>query len=353
MKLALFSFVILFEISSLENDSSILWDCDENEKEKLIGVCGKELHLSLWKYEKEEFKKINFQFRPPIDDVRQLKTTRRISWNHKGDKICVSGFYPNIYVYELCKEYDDDDDDEKMIYFLKLYAILDGHSTEVKCCSWSFDDRFVATCARDKSVWIWEDQNEHVDLPFECVSIQHIHSQDVKFVSWHPSKLLLLSASYDNTINIYRYVDIDTENDIEDDWIFHQTLTAHQSTVWSCQFVEEDIYSVSADSTLIIWKKQTNNNQWIYLKTMEFPSKSVLYHIDVLGLNIAICSSNGWWELLRIDKEKDEIERQILKMKAHEFAEVNCCKFLRVIKEENCKFLMSCGDMNQLRIWKI
>lgn len=54
------------------------------------------------------------------------------------------------------------------------------------------------------------------------------HSQDVKMVAWHPHKEVLASASYDDTIKIWR------EDD--DDWYCSDTLQGHTSTVWALDF---------------------------------------------------------------------------------------------------------------------
>lgn len=186
------------------------------------------------------------------------RTVRDVSFSPAGAQIAAASFDATTSVWDI----GDDGQYE-------CNATLEGHENEVKSVAWSRDGRLLATCSRDKSVWIWEtpaaaEKGTNGRSPaqpddggeFECAAVLSAHTQDVKRVAWHPHDDVLASASYDNTVKLFR------EDPSDNDWLCTATLTGHTSTVWGVAFDArgERLVTGSADGTVRIWQSYGPGN---------------------------------------------------------------------------------------------
>ncbi|KAI9806177.1 MAG: hypothetical protein M1825_006292 [Sarcosagium campestre] len=142
---------------------------------------------------------------------------------------------------------DDDPDDG-----WRFSVVLDGHDSEVKSVAWTVSGAMLATCARDKSIWLWEDLG---DDEFETVAVLQEHEGDVKCVAWAGERDVLASASYDDTIRLWK-------EDADSEWVCSTVLKGHEGTVWAVTWegtskddAAERIVSCSSDQTVRVWKR--------------------------------------------------------------------------------------------------
>lgn len=164
----------------------------------------------------------------------------------------------------------DEEDDEEW----RLEVILDGHDSEIKSLSFCPTAPLLATCSRDKSVWIWEELDGD---NFETVAVLQDHEGDVKCVAWHPEEQCLASGSYDDRVRLWR--------DDGDDWACCALIDGHQGTVWWVEFepvervalvcggeLDADevearknsgprLISCSDDRTIRVWRKKPREKQ--------------------------------------------------------------------------------------------
>ncbi|OAA44350.1 WD repeat protein [Metarhizium rileyi] len=201
-------------------------------------------------------------------------------WRWDGNSATSLGVAPDGIEVEITasgkrKGSDDDvdvDDDDGTIDAdhkdWEFTLVLEGHDSEIKGCAFAPSGAYLATCSRDKSVWIWEDIGvSETDDEWETIAVLNEHEGDVKAVAWCPdvpgrnsrrqySSDVLASASYDNSVRIWR-------EDGDGEWVCVAVLEGHEGTVWGIEWEPRPnndrfprLLSYSADGTVRLWTLQ-------------------------------------------------------------------------------------------------
>lgn len=244
----------------------------------------------------------------------------------------------------------------------EFLAQLEGHDNEIKGVAWSPSGQFLASCSRDKSVWVWEVDEDGED--FECAAVLQEHTQDVKHVAWHSTEEVLASASYDNSVRLWRRDD--------DEWICVSTLEGpdgHKSTVWSCDFDPKSmrLVSVSDDLTTKVWRKVSQSGglgnddklpsvaRWDVLSEeweleCDFPKVHTLPIYTVKWGNngkIVTAGADGKVVVYKPSSSSNEWEVERVIEHAHGVYEINSVDWM------NDNEFVSAGDDGSVKLWQL
>ena len=228
----------------------ICWSVSWNDSGSALASCGQDRRIFLldssdWRISKQCVSK-------SPEDIHN-RTIRRVTWRADGKLLAVVSFDSTVSIWRVTPDLG-----------LEFVTKLSGQENEVKGVCFSPCGEMLATCSRDKSIWIFDvsdllsAEGEVAADDIECLAVLAGHSQDVKCVKFNPlDSRMLVSVSYDDTVKIWR-------STTSDDWELSETLRGHSGTVWDVAFdpnTGSEFATVSADGSMKIWAPSSSSNR--------------------------------------------------------------------------------------------
>lgn len=143
---------IIHPIASLQGHTDRAWNLAWNPTKRLLASCSADKSVRLYSYTGNTSRELQFKPYTTID-TGHAKTVRGIAWSPSGHTLATASFDSNIGIWE---REQDGSDDEAVAGEWECASLLEGHETECKSVAYSPSGTFLASCSRDKTVWIWE-----------------------------------------------------------------------------------------------------------------------------------------------------------------------------------------------------
>lgn len=86
------------------------------------------------------------------------RTVRSLAWAPGGRTLATASFDSTVGVWEEVPSSDDDENGDDRGEW-ECVTTLEGHESECKGVGFSADGALLASCSRDRSVWVWEGES--------------------------------------------------------------------------------------------------------------------------------------------------------------------------------------------------
>ena len=278
----------------LRAHDGIAWCASWSPDARYLASCGQDKKIRLWSYQDGKFNQIPVESRT---EEPHSRTVRKIVWRGDSRLLAAVSFDSTVSLWYIDSEGAE----------LRFLTKLSGQESEVKGVSFSGCGDMLATCSRDKSIWIFDLSDVRVPgirstltslgdfqavpsapellihqesegefmMPvspsrvpdIDCLAVLQGHSQDVKSVKFSPhDSSLLVSVSYDDSVRVWSSSD---NTGPSDDWHCSATLKTaqggHSNTVWDVCFnpsvsdsSSSEFITVSADGCMKLWSRKNS-----------------------------------------------------------------------------------------------
>jgi WD40 repeat protein len=153
---------IFFIPTSFPGHDDRAWHVSWNPTKPLLATCSADKSVRLYTYTAGLPPSFSLHTSIPTGHT---KTVRGIAWSPSGSTLATASFDANIGIW---KREGKDGDDEEAAGEWECISILEGHETECKSVAWSSSGNLLASCSRDKTVWVWEGARLHITV--DCVA---------------------------------------------------------------------------------------------------------------------------------------------------------------------------------------
>lgn len=170
-------------LAELSGHNDVVWQIAWNPAKPLLASCSADKTVQLYKYTTDDGSSPKFSVASSIT-TDHARTVRSVAWAPSGQTLATASFDSNIGIWEAVRDDSWEENNAGQVEW-DCVGTLEGHETECKSVAYSCTGTLLASCSRDKTVWIWEVQP---DAEFECLGVLMHHTQDVKYVAWHPKE---------------------------------------------------------------------------------------------------------------------------------------------------------------------
>ncbi|OAF69194.1 hypothetical protein A3Q56_03012 [Intoshia linei] len=332
-------------ICDIRLHKGLCWCVAWHHSGKVLASSGQDTIVYLYSFEDEKIQLIR-----KLTKDEFTRTVRCVNFSPDGSLLSATSFDGQTAIW---KNFDN-------------VSIVTGSGKECKGGSWSQTGDYMATCEKDKNVWIWDVIDDEIE--YNCVI--NDHKDDVKTVEWIPNNDVLVSAGSDKSIRMYC--------NSNDDWeIVSLIEDAHDSIVWSLCFDKsgKNMISVGQDGYLKIWTANCSLENWtnhykfnfncpVYSVSLDASNNKLVVALGPYGIsiletalekidaNIEIDSDTGCFSETTPDyllKLKNIIlESRIDSKDCHKLMGINCVKFHPIIQS----IFATAGDDGRVVIMK-
>jgi WD40 repeat protein len=155
-------------VADLPGHAGPAWCVAWNPMRPLLASCSSDKTVRLYAYDfkqgpsAQDFS-LSFRFLSEIPTAHK-RTIRSIAWSPNGRSLATGSFDSTVGIWEEVDEFEGiegvvRDGETSLEREWECVTTLEGHESECKSVGWSADGQLLASCSRDKSVWIWERQS--------------------------------------------------------------------------------------------------------------------------------------------------------------------------------------------------